>query len=41
MSGPAPLVPGSTWTFDTDKLQLNVTLPQIYIDVSARGYINP
>ncbi|ELY2068292.1 FimD/PapC N-terminal domain-containing protein, partial [Enterobacter hormaechei] len=38
---PAPLVPGSTWTFDTDKLQLNVTLPQIYIDVSARGYINP
>lgn len=38
---PAPLVPGSTWTFDTDKLQLNVTLPQIYIDVAARGYINP
>ena len=38
---PAPLVPGSAWTFDTDKLQLNVTLPQIYIDVSARGYINP
>ena len=32
---------GSTRTFDTDKLQLNVTLPQIYIDVSARGYINP
>ncbi|HBL4905538.1 fimbria/pilus outer membrane usher protein [Enterobacter hormaechei] len=38
---PAPLVPGSTWTFDTDKLQLNVTLPQIYIDTSARGYISP
>ncbi|RSK65634.1 fimbrial biogenesis outer membrane usher protein [Enterobacter huaxiensis] len=38
---PAPLVPGSTWTFDTDKLQLNVTLPQIYIDVAARGFISP
>ena len=38
---PTPLIPGATWTFDTDKLLLNVTLPQIYIDTTARGTINP
>lgn len=38
---PASRVPGSTWTLDADKLQLNITLPQIYMDAAARGYINP
>ena len=38
---PEPLVPGATWKFDPDELALNITIPQIYIDAAASGYINP
>jgi outer membrane usher protein len=27
--------------FDTDKLTLNVVMPQIYLDMYAMGYISP
>ncbi|MCU3988821.1 fimbria/pilus outer membrane usher protein [Enterobacter mori] len=38
---PLTLIPGATWLLNSDELLLNVTIPQIYIDASARGYINP
>lgn len=38
---PEPLVPGATWKFNADELALNITIPQIYIDAAASGYINP
>ncbi|WP_196208222.1 fimbria/pilus outer membrane usher protein [Citrobacter sp. Res13-Sevr-PEB04-36] len=38
---PEPLVPGATWKFNGDELALNITIPQIYIDAAASGYINP
>ncbi|EOX7394072.1 fimbria/pilus outer membrane usher protein [Enterobacter quasiroggenkampii] len=38
---PAPLVPGTTWALNADKLQLDITVPQIYVDAAARGAISP
>ncbi|WP_414165454.1 fimbria/pilus outer membrane usher protein [Superficieibacter sp. BNK-5] len=38
---PVPLVPDSSWDVDVDKLALNITLPQIYLDLAAYGYISP
>lgn len=38
---PEAYVPGSTWKLNADELVLNITIPQIYIDAAASGYINP
>lgn len=38
---PGPLVEGSVWQFDTDKLTLNIVIPQIWLDNYAMGYISP
>lgn len=38
---PQPLVDGSLWTLDADKLVLNVSVPQIWLDQAAQGYIPP
>lgn len=38
---PQPLVPGATWQFDANKLNFNVNIPQIYLDVAAHNYISP
>lgn len=38
---PAPLVDGSTWVFDGNKLALNVAIPQVYLDAAAHDYISP
>lgn len=31
----------SPWQFDSDKLQLNISIPQIYMDAMAYDYISP
>ncbi|MGU0171534.1 FimD/PapC N-terminal domain-containing protein [Escherichia coli] len=36
---PAPRIEGSSWQFDSDKLQLNISIPQIYMDAMAYDYI--
>lgn len=38
---PAPLVEGSRWLFDGNKLVLNISIPQIYLDSAAYDYISP
>nr|WP_318383681.1 fimbria/pilus outer membrane usher protein [uncultured Enterobacter sp.] len=38
---PALLVQGSVWALNADKLELNVVIPQIYLDLNARDYISP
>ncbi|BBQ86288.1 TPA: fimbrial biogenesis outer membrane usher protein [Kluyvera ascorbata] len=38
---PAPLIDGSSWFFDANKLALNISIPQIYLDSSAYDYISP
>ncbi|EPC9037065.1 long polar fimbrial usher protein LpfC-O113, partial [Shigella sonnei] len=38
---PAPRIEGSSWQFDSDKLQLNISIPQIYMDAMAYDYISP
>lgn len=38
---PEPLIPGSTWRLDGDKLALRASIPQIYLDLAARDYISP
>lgn len=36
-----PRIEGSSWQFDSDKLQLNISIPQIYMDAMAYDYISP
>ena len=36
-----PELPGSAWIFDGEKLALNVSVPQIYLDASVRDAIPP
>ena len=36
---PAPRIEGSSWQLDSDKLQLNISIPQIYMDAMAYDYI--
>ena len=38
---PAKLVQGSSWQLDGEKLRLNVSIPQLYIDALAHDYISP
>lgn len=38
---PAPFIDGSIWTFDSNKFVLNISIPQIYLDTAAYGYISP
>ncbi len=38
---PAPRIEGSSRQFDSDKLQLNISIPQIYMDAMAYDYISP
>ena len=38
---PGSLVEGAVWQFDTDKLTLNIVIPQIWLDNYAMGYISP
>ncbi|MBC0547502.1 fimbrial biogenesis outer membrane usher protein [Escherichia coli] len=38
---PGPRIEGSSWQFDSDKLQLNISIPQIYMDAMAYDYISP
>lgn len=38
---PIPLIDGATWLLDANKLALNITIPQIYLDMAASGYISP
>lgn len=38
---PMPLVEGSKWVFDANALALNISVPQIYLDSTAQGYIPP
>lgn len=38
---PVPLITGSTWLFDGQLLRLNITIPQIYLDMNTRDYISP
>lgn len=38
---PATLIDGSSWLLDSEKLRLNITIPQIYIDAQAYDYISP
>ncbi len=38
---PAPRIEGSSWQLDSDKLQLNISIPQIYMDAMAYDYISP
>ncbi|MBQ0246216.1 fimbrial biogenesis outer membrane usher protein [Citrobacter freundii] len=38
---PVPLIEGSSWFFDANKLALNISIPQIYLDSSAYDYISP
>lgn len=40
-TNPAPLIEGSLWQLDANKLALNITLPQIYLDTAAYDYISP
>jgi outer membrane usher protein len=38
---PVPLIEGSTWLLDANKLALNITIPQIYLNTAALDYISP
>ncbi|WP_434661002.1 fimbria/pilus outer membrane usher protein [Klebsiella sp. MISC125] len=38
---PVPLVEGSTWLLDANKLVLNISVPQIYLNQFAYDYISP
>lgn len=38
---PAPLIKDSSWMFQTDKLALDINIPQLYLDTAAFGYISP
>lgn len=38
---PTTLIEGSSWLLDANKLALNVSIPQIYIDTYAYDYIPP
>ncbi|WP_057104584.1 fimbria/pilus outer membrane usher protein [Citrobacter freundii] len=38
---PVPLIDGSSWFFDANKLALNISVPQIYLDSSAADIISP
>ncbi|EBA7188312.1 fimbrial biogenesis outer membrane usher protein [Salmonella enterica] len=38
---PVPLIDGSTWLLDANKLALNITIPQIYLNTAAYDYISP
>jgi P pilus assembly protein, porin PapC len=40
-TNPAPLIEGSIWSFDANKLALNISLPQLYLDTAAYDYISP
>ena len=35
------MIDGSSWFFDANKLALNISVPQIYLDSSAADYISP
>lgn len=38
---PASLIAGASWSLDANKLALNVSIPQIYLDNAAHDYISP
>ncbi|MFV7532253.1 fimbria/pilus outer membrane usher protein [Enterobacter mori] len=38
---PVPLIDGAIWSLDANKLGLNISLPQIYLDNAAYDYISP
>jgi len=38
---PEPLIPGSTWSLDANKLMLKISVPQVYLNMAAHGYISP
>ncbi|HCL5252126.1 TPA: fimbrial biogenesis outer membrane usher protein [Salmonella enterica] len=38
---PVPLIDGSIWLLDANKLVLNISIPQIYLDHFAYDYISP
>ncbi|HDC2125378.1 TPA: fimbrial biogenesis outer membrane usher protein [Salmonella enterica] len=38
---PVPLIEGSSWSLDANKLTLDITIPQIYLDMAANDYISP
>lgn len=38
---PVPLIDGATWLLDVNKLALNISIPQIYLDIAAYDYISP
>ncbi|MDA8512532.1 fimbria/pilus outer membrane usher protein [Citrobacter sp. Igbk 14] len=38
---PEPLIPGSQWVLDGEKLALRINIPQLYLDLAARDYIPP
>lgn len=38
---PSSLIEGAAWSLDANKLALNISLPQIYLDNAAYDFINP
>ncbi|UAK21273.1 fimbria/pilus outer membrane usher protein [Kluyvera sp. CRP] len=38
---PVPLIDGAIWSFDANKLALNISIPQIYLNTAAYDYISP
>lgn len=38
---PVPLIDGTIWSFDANKLALNISIPQIYLNTAAYDYISP
>lgn len=38
---PSTLIEGSSWQLDANKLALNISIPQIYLNVAAYDYISP
>lgn len=38
---PVPLIDGTTWLLDANKLALNISVPQIYLNTAAYDYISP
>lgn len=38
---PVPVLPGAKWTLDSEKLALKASIPQVYLDATARDAISP
>ncbi|WP_420909253.1 fimbria/pilus outer membrane usher protein [Enterobacter chengduensis] len=38
---PVPVLPGAKWSLDSEKLALKASIPQVYLDATARDAISP